>query len=103
MKRTFQAAVIALISVGCTHSVHVNHTSDYQLSKPLSEYRRIEARAEQKVILMPTSAIYASEAYKDLMEQCEGGVVTGIQTRYSTSHGFLSWTNVLEMKGYCSQ
>lgn len=103
MKRTFQTAVIALISVGCTHSVHVNHTSDYQLSKPLSEYRRIEARAEQKVILMSTSATYASEAYKDLMEQCEGGVVTGIQTRYSTSHGFLSWTNVIEMKGYCSQ
>jgi hypothetical protein len=29
--------------------------------------------------------------------------VTGIQTRYSTSHGFLSWTNVVEMKGYCSK
>jgi hypothetical protein len=103
MKRTFQTAIMAFISVGCTHSVHVNHTSDYQLSKPLSEYRRIEARAEQEVILMSTTATYASEAYKSLMEQCEGGVVTGIQTRYSTSHGFLSWTNVVEMKGYCSK
>jgi hypothetical protein len=29
--------------------------------------------------------------------------VTGIQTRYSTSHGVLSWKNEVIMTGYCSK
>jgi hypothetical protein len=37
------------------------------------------------------------------MNQCESGSVTGIQTRFSTSHNFMSWKNVVEMKGYCSE
>ena len=89
--------------MGCTHSVHVNHTSDFQTNKPLSEYRIVESRSQQTVMMgMAGDTFYADEAYKSLMEQCPDGSVTGIQTRYSTSHNFFSWTNVVVMQGYCS-
>ena len=92
------------IGTGCTFAVHQNHTSDFVLAKPLSEHRTIEARDEQQVILGITGQTdYVDNAYRRLMNQCEGGTVTGIQSRYSTSHSFLSWTNVVHMWGYCSE
>ena len=44
---------------------------------------------------------YVDEAYSKLKDQCQSGVITGIQTRYSTSHNFLSWKNEVLMRGYC--
>ena len=89
---------------GCTHSVHVNHTSDYRLTKPLEQYRVVKVEGEQRVVLgFVTQTDYVDEAFVALQETCPGGQVTGIQTRYSTSHGFLSWRNVVQMKGYCSK
>ena len=97
------ATVLGLGLVGCTHSVHVNHTSDFQTTKPLNEYKIVEARAEQHVVMgFAGDTQYADDAYRRLMNQCEGGTVTGIQPRYSTSHNFFSWTNVVLMRGYCS-
>ncbi len=90
--------------LGCTHAVHVNHTSDFVLTKPLADHRRIESHAEQLVVLgIVGQTDFADNAYRRLMNQCEGGIVTGIQTRYSTSHGFLSWMNEVKMWGYCSR
>ena len=100
----FRSALLLLISAGCTHSVHLNHTSDFVLSKPLSEHRKIETTGEQKVILgVVTQTDYVNDAYRRLMKQCENGTVTGIQTRYSTSLNFFHWTNTVYMKGYCSR
>jgi hypothetical protein len=95
--------VLAATLSGCTHSVHINHTSDYRLTKPLSEYRVVEAKADQRVIMgIVTQTDYVNAAYAALEKTCPDGQVTGIQTRYSTSHGFLSWRNVVYMKGYCT-
>lgn len=95
--------MLAATLSGCTHSVHINHTSDYRLNKPLAEYRVVEAKADQRVIMgMVTQTDYVNEAYAALEETCPDGQVTGIQTRYSTSHGFLSWRNVVTMRGYCT-
>jgi len=92
------------LSIGCTYAVHQNHTSDFVLAKPLTEHRKIEARDEQQVILgMTGQTDYVDNTYRRLMNQCEGGTVTGIQTRYSTSLSFMSWTNVVHMWGYCSE
>ena len=88
---------------GCTHALHQNHTSDYKLTAPLSDYRLIEARYEQRVVLgFVQQTHYVDDAFAELRRQCPDGEITGIQTRYSTSHGFLSWTNVILMRGYCS-
>ena len=104
MMRVLLFVLSTHFGVGCTHAVHLNHTSDFLLTKPLSEHRTIEATGEQLVILGITQQTdYADNAYRRLMNQCEGGTVTGIQTRYSTSHNFLSWTNRVVMWGYCSE
>ena len=92
-----------VLGVGCTHSVHLNHTSDFVLTKPLAEHRKIESTAEQKVIFgFSGQTEYANDAFRRLMNQCESGTVTGIQTRFSTSLNFFHWTNTVYMKGYCS-
>ena len=94
------AAVVLL--QGCTHSVHLNHTSDFQTHKPLAKVDVVESRAEQVVVWgVATDTLYVDAAFQALMSQCDGGRLTGIQTRYSTSHSFFHWTNVVAMKGYC--
>ena len=106
MRRYLHGGLLAaaLTLSGCTHSVHVNHTSDYRLTKPLADYLVVEARSEQNVFMgFVANTTYADEAFSNLQAQCPKGQVTGIQTRYSTSHGFLSWKNVILMKGYCSE
>jgi hypothetical protein len=101
-KRCWVLAAVGMSA--CTHSVHINHTSDYRLTQPISDYRRVQAKAEQRVFFgLVTQTDYVNAAYADLEKTCPGGEVTGIQTRYSTSHGVLSWKNEVIMEGYCSK
>ena len=98
------ALLIVLLASGCTYALHQNHTSDYQLDASLLDYRLIEARFEQFVVMgFVSETNYADDAFAELQRQCPDGTVTGIQTRHSTSHGFFSWTHVILMQGYCSQ
>ena len=74
------------------------------MDKDLVEYRVVEARGEQFTVLgMVGQTEYVDDAFRDLQAQCPSGEITGIQTRYSTSLGFFSWTHVVQMRGYCSQ
>jgi len=96
--------ILMFMASGCTHALHQNHTSDYQLDRPFNDYRLIKARSEQFVVLWIVSDTnYANDAFDELKRQCPAGIITGIQTRHSTSHGFLSWTNVIVMQAYCSE
>ncbi|MBT6178431.1 MAG: hypothetical protein HOI23_14390 [Deltaproteobacteria bacterium] len=98
------ALVLMFITMGCTHALHQNHTSDYQLDRPFNDYRFIQSRQEQFVVMgMIGETDYANAAFADLKKQCPNGTITGIQTRHSTSHGFFSWTNVILMQAYCSE
>lgn len=95
--------LVVLAASGCAHSVHEYHVgdSDYSFSK-VPESKKIEVMTEQFVILgFVTQTDYVNQAYDQLKAQCPG-VITGIQTRYSTSLGFFSWTNKIKMVGYCS-
>lgn len=106
MKHWLRAAglILMFIASGCTHALHQNHTSDYQLDRPLNDYRFIQARYEQFVVMgFVSETRYADDAFAELKRQCPAGTITGIQTRHSTSHGFLSWTNVIVMQAYCSE
>lgn len=99
------AAVAALLALGsgCSHAIHLNHTSDITLLKPIEQYDVVSATAEQFTILgWVAQTDYVNEAFDKLQAQCPDGQITGIQTRYSTSHGFFSWTNKIVMRGYCS-
>ena len=99
MSRMVLILILLLLTAGCTHALHLNHTGDIQ---PLGQGTRIRSQAEQFTVMgIVTQTDYVNEAYAQLQKKCEGGSVTGIQTRYSTSHGFFSWTNKINMVAYC--
>lgn len=87
----------------CTHSTHLVHTSDFSPSyKSYTKGEVVKARTEQNVILgFVGNTDYVNVAYNNLQQKCSDGTIQGITTSFSTSHGFLSWTNVIEMKGLC--
>ena len=102
MRARLAILLMSVLAVGCTHAVHTNHTSDFVNTKPLGECRQVAAKTEQFVFLgFVGQTDYVDAAYSELKDKCKDGVLTGIQTRYSTSHNFLSWKNEVLMRGYC--
>lgn len=95
-------AFLLLTSASCTHALHVVHEGDIDRIPTGREFRRVKSQSEQFVVLgFVQQTDYVNQAFRDLAKQCPGHEVEGIQTRYSTSHGFLSWTNKVVMQGYC--
>ncbi|HRK06690.1 MAG TPA: hypothetical protein PLZ57_02880 [Pseudobdellovibrionaceae bacterium] len=87
---------------GCTHALHMVHEGDLSPSAKLGEARRVMAEGEQRVVMgFVGQTDYVDQARAKLEAQCRGGQITGIQSRYSTSHGFLSWTNRVRFQAYC--
>ena len=104
MGRATVFAIVAFVLSGCTHALHVNHTSDYVMDKPIAQYRVVKSRASQESFLgMVGNTDYVDQAFEKLKKTCPDGSVTGIQTRYSTRLSFLSWTHEIQMTGHCSQ
>jgi D-alanyl-D-alanine carboxypeptidase len=96
--------VSTLLFLGaCTHSTHLVHTSDFSPTyKSYTNGEVVKARSEQNVILgFIGNTNYVDDAYNKLQASCTNGEIQGITTQYATSHGFLSWTNAIEMKGLC--
>ncbi len=86
----------------CTYALHQVHEGDLERIPTGREFRRVKSQAEQFVVLgFVRQTDYVDKAYADLAKSCTGHEVEGIQTRYSTAHGFLSWTNKVVMQGYC--
>jgi hypothetical protein len=102
MKRLLAICVL-LATTACTHSIHLVHISDFAPTyQAYSKGEWVKARAEQFTILgFVMNTDYVDEAYHKLMAGCPRGSLQGISTQYSTSHGFLSWTNIIEMQGLC--
>lgn len=98
MMRVILLLFVASLLSACAHSVHLYQADNQESSKG----QLIEALTEQKVILGFTQETqYVNQAYEQLKQQCLNGRVEGINTRYSTSLGFFSWTNKIRMRGYC--
>lgn len=95
--------ILGITLSGCTHSLHVSHVSDFSPTyKAYSQGQLIKARAEQFTIMgFVTETTYIEQAYNNLQANCKDGQIQGITSQYSTSHGFFSWTNVLELQGLC--
>ena len=97
------AGLLGLLASGCTYSMHEYQAGGYAAA-PVAGARQAEwihARGEQSVILGVTdNTDYVDHAYADLLDQCSGEVV-GVNTRFSTSLGFLSYKNVIEMRAMC--
>ena len=94
--------IIALLS-SCTHSLHLVHVSEFSPAyKSYQSGDLVKARAEQFTVMgFVYDTNYVDQAYAQLQSQCSNGTIQGITTQYSTSHGFFSWTNVIDMQGLC--
>ena len=94
--------IIATLGLsGCTHSVHMVNFSDFRPYP--GKKNRIEASAEQRVFMGITdNTDYVDTAFKELLSKCPSGQITGIQTKFFTSHGFFSWTERIAMSGICA-
>lgn len=103
MKNCWMPVISFLFLTGCTHSIHLAHVSDF--SPTFKEYNKgqlVKAKSEQFTIMgFVADTNYVDEAYHQLIARCPGGSIQGITTEYSTSHGFFSWTNYVEMQGLC--
>jgi hypothetical protein len=99
-----RAALIlfVLTLVGCAHSVHQVHTSDFLPGAPIESGEMVKGSAEQFVILgFASETNYVNQAYQRLMGACPDGAITGITTQYTTALGFFSWRNKVLMQGLC--
>ncbi len=107
MKRLILTAVLSSLMLalgGCTHSVHMVNTNGFGDVMPKgSTTQYIEARSEQVVVFgFVFDVDYVDEAHTRLLNQCDGNI-RAVSTQFSTSHGFLHWTNKILMKGICEQ
>ena len=101
--RLILIAALWMTTVGCTHSLHLHHISDF--GPTYSSYAQgewVQSESEQFTVLgFVTQTDYVNEAFKKLKGQCNGGNIQSVQTEYSTDHGFFSWTNRIRMQGLC--
>ena len=92
----------SFFTFACTHSVHLVHVGDFKPYQKITSGKRIEAQAEQFVVLGFTQETdYVNLARAELIKKCPGGAIQGPMNRISTSHGFFSWTNKAYMQALC--
>ncbi len=101
LNRTLSLLALAALCA-CTHSVHIVHVGDFNPYQKQTAGKKIEAEAEQFLILGFTQQTdYVNNARAELMKKCPDGEIQGPVTRISTSHGFFSWTNKAHMQALC--
>ena len=94
--------LLFILLASCSHSVHLVNVSDYEINKNLDQGKKIEVETKQFVILrFVYDTKYVDQAKEDLIAKCPQGEIKDIVTRYSTSHGFLSWHNKIFMQARC--
>ncbi len=99
MKKILLLSLLAL--GGCSHSIHMVNVNGFEHSLPIEKALYVEASAEQKVIFwFAHDTNYVDEAKNKLLAQCDGDI-RAVSTQFSTSHGFMHWTNKILMKGVC--
>lgn len=102
MKSRLLLSILTLLTIACTHSYHVVHVGDFDPT--YASYARgqlVTAESEQFVVLgFVQDTRYVDVAFAKLKSACAGNL-QGVQTEYSTDHGFLSWTNRIRMQALC--
>lgn len=97
-------SLITFVLGGCTHSIHMVHTDGFQQAMPKEKSAKyVTSEASQQVVMnFAFDTDYVDQAKAQLESQCKGDLAA-VSTQYSTSHGFLHWTNKIKMKGVCVQ
>ncbi len=92
---------LGFLLFGCSHALHLTNVSDIDIKVSKKNSVQIDSEGEQFVVLgFVQQTEFVNQAYHDLEKKCPGEI-SGIQTRYSTSHGFFSWTNKVKMTAWC--
>lgn len=100
-KKILPLFLIGIALSGCTHSVHFSHMSDVLPGKQKGA-RYINVEAQRKVILsFIFNTDYVEEARQKLMAACPNAEITGINTKYITSHSFASYTDKIRIRALC--
>jgi hypothetical protein len=108
------AVLAGALACGCSYSMHEYQAAGYApvtasaaattgsaANAAPREAERIHAHAEQGVVLGITdNTDYVDEAFASLLSQCPGDVI-GVNTRYSTKLGFLSYRNAIDIQALC--
>lgn len=90
-----------ILMAGCTHSVHFSHMSDVLPGKQKGA-RFINVEAQRNVVLgFVFNNDFVEEARQSLMAACPNSEITGINTKYITSHGFASYTDKIRIRALC--
>ena len=104
LKLNLTAVLISLALPACSYSVHQVQAAGYLPVHPqgVVQPHPVQAEAEQDVILGFTgNTEFVEEAYSKLLQSCPHGEIIGLQSRYSTAHHFLSYTDKLVLWGTC--
>ncbi len=97
--------LLATLACGCSYSMHEYQAAGYVPALPAHGTPRqaewIHAHSHQGVVLGITdNTRYVDQAYQQLLDQCPGEIV-GVNTRYSTKLGFLSYRNEIDIQAMC--
>lgn len=92
---------LCAVTSGCTHSVHQLSVGGLDDIPRGARLQPIQVEADQEAFLAAGDTDFADQALARLSAKCPRGRVVGIEARYSTSLGFLSYTNRMKITGYC--
>lgn len=93
--------MLGALSTGCTHSVHQLTMGGLDDIPRGARLHPIEVEADQDAFIAAGDTSFADHAVDLLSAKCPRGRIVGIEARYSTSLGFLSYTNRLKITGFC--
>ena len=101
MKKAILLVFISMLA-SCGHSIHMVQVTSFDNILERKEPQEITARTSQFVVLGFTdNTTYVDRAYKMISAKCPQGFIEGLTTQFSTSLGFLSWTNKIVIRGLC--
>lgn len=94
---------IAMVGAGaCTHSVHQQYIGSMDPDAAYDKGRWVIAEVKDLVILsfqMDTN--YVEKAFKELESKCSGRIAQ-VTTEHLTSFKFLSYEQIVIMRGWCT-
>jgi hypothetical protein len=100
-KKILPLFLIGIALSACTHSIHFSHMSDVLPGKQKGA-RYINVESQRHVFLgFIFNTNYVEEARQKLMAACPNAEITGINTKYITSHGFASYTDKIRIRALC--
>jgi hypothetical protein len=101
LKKILPLLMLGLLFTGCTHSIHFSHMSDVLPNKQKGA-RFINVEAKRTVFLsFVFNNDFVEEARQKLMAACPNAEITGINTKYITSHNFASYTDKIRVRALC--